>query len=333
MYEKAKEEGIINENEYRLMMIYINRLQSNDVPVIFNLRNLRKILNIPKCKQGDYFSKNRNKMYKKFVIPKKLGGYRVIEASNDELKCRQLWIKKFILDKLRVSEFAKGFKKNCCIYDNAIVHVGQELVINIDIKDFFPSIKYKQIFRVYKYIGYNNQVSHLLTKLCTNGKNVLPQGAPTSPVLSNIILLKLDKRLSNLAISAGCQYTRYADDITFSGKKNIKSLVPIIIRIINDEGFEINQSKLRLQYSNQRQEVTGLIVNKKVSLAKKTIKEIENAIYYCKKFGVSEHMKRIGCDKAFYKEHLYGIAFFIKMIDIDKGKKYLEGLDGIDWLY
>lgn len=333
MYEKVKKEGIISDEEYHLMKIYSDRLKSNGVPVIFNLRHLRKILNISKCKQALYFSKERNWMYKRFAIPKRSGGYRVIEAPNEELKARQLWIKKNIVDKMPVSNFAKGFKKNCSIYDNAVKHVGKELVINIDIKDFFPTIKYNQIYKLYRYIGYTNQVAHLLTKLCTNEKNVLPQGAPTSPPLSNMVLLKLDKRLSSLAASIGCEYTRYADDITFSGEKRIKSILSIVIKIINDEGFKINNSKLRFQYANQRQEVTGLIVNKKVSLPSKTLKEIDNAIYYCMKYGVQNHMNRIECNKSFYKEHLYGIAYFIKMIDSDEGNRYLEKLSKISWLY
>lgn len=151
--------------------------------------------------------------------------------------------------------------------------------------------------------------------------------------LSNIVLLKLDKRLSSLAHTAKCNYTRYADDITFSGDKKIKALLPLIFRIIEDEGFTVNKNKLRLRYANQRQEVTGLIVNKKVALPHKTRKEIENAIYFCQKYGVQEHMAHINCNKSFYKEHLYGIAYFCKMIEPEKGKLYLKELDKIEWLY
>jgi len=333
MYDKAKERGIITARDLQLIQMYVDRLQTNNIPIIFNLRHLRKILKISKRQQGNYFSSQRNSSYHRFNIPKKSGGYRVIEAPNDELKSKQLWIKDNIIDKFKVSDAAKGFKRCCSIYDNALMHVNKELVINIDIKDFFPSIKYNQVFRFFNYIGYNVQVSHLLTKLCTNNRNALPQGAPSSPPLSNIILLKLDKRLSKLALSSECAYSRYADDITFSGKKNIKSLVPIIINIINDEGFEINQAKLRLQYANQRQEVTGLIVNKKVSLDKRTIKRLENAIYYCRKYGVSDHMTKIQCDKSYYKEHLFGLAYFVKMIEPKKGQDYLEQLNKIEWLY
>lgn len=333
MYEREQEQGVISQEAYDLIKIYAERLEQNNVPVIFNLRHLRKILQIRKSMQRTYFGEEKGKLYKEFKIPKKLGGFRKIEAPVKDLKVRQLWIKENIIDKVTVSEYAKGFKQNTSIYDNALPHVNKELVINVDIKDFFPSITYREIFKLFIYLGYTKQVAHLLTKLCTNNENVLPQGAPTSPGISNIVLLKLDKRLSELAKKSNCCYTRYADDITFSGPKSIKALLPLICSIVEDEGFQINRKKIRLQYSNQRQEVTGLTVNKKVSLSKAKIKEIENAIYYCQKYGVESHMKRINCEKAYYKEHLYGIAYFCKMIDTEKGERYLEELDKIEWLY
>jgi retron-type reverse transcriptase len=162
-------------------------------------------------------------------------------------------------------------------------------------------------------------------------KDVLPQGSPASPALSNLVSLKLDKRLSRLAETIGADYTRYADDITLSGNENITNYVDLVRKIISEEGYEINEDKFRLQYSFQRQEVTGLVVNTKVSVSEKLISEIENAIYYCNKYGVVDHMVRMRIDKGFYKEHLYGIAYFVKMIDKAKGEKYLSQLDKIDW--
>jgi retron-type reverse transcriptase len=291
------------------------------------------LLSIKKHEQVFLFGEYRNQSYDIFQIPKKSGGFRVIEAPNDRLKLIQLWIKENIIDKIRISSYAKGFKQNTCIYHNALPHTRKELVINIDLKDFFPSIEYRQVFRIFNYLGYTVEVSHLLSKLCTNTKNVLPQGAPTSPAISNVVCLKLDKRLSELAKKWHADYTRYADDITISGYKGLKSVFHLIEDIIIDEGFDINFRKLRMQYSFQKQEVTGLIVNNKVSAPKKLIKELENAIYFSKKFGVCGHMKYISCDKAFYKEHLFGIAYFVKMIELKKGEQYLKELSEIHWAY
>lgn len=323
---------IIDDETAALLKEYNERLQNNNVPIIYNLRHLRRILKIRKKNQNKYFGNERDE-YHRFNIPKKSGGVREIEAPSDELKSYQLWIKESILDKIKISEYAKGFKKACSILNNAEKHVGKELVINLDLKDFFPSIQYHQVYRIFAYLGYTKEVAHLLTQLCTNKDNVLPQGSPASPVISNIVSLKLDKRLSGLAASYECNYSRYADDITFSGNKGIKKMLPLVMSIITEEEFEINEGKLRLQYNFQRQEVTGLVVNKVVKISPLLKKELDYAIYYCRKFGVENHMQKIGCVRSFYKEHLYGIAYFVKMINVEQGEYYLKQLDLIHWAY
>jgi retron-type reverse transcriptase len=329
----AVRQQIITYEEKDLINEYSERLNKNNMPVIFNLRHVRKIFDIKKKDQDRFFGNQRFSNYHKFEIHKKNGGIRTIEAPNDDLKAIQTWIKEKILDNINVSEHAKGFKKNTNIVDNAKLHVEKELVINLDLKDFFPSITYAQIYRIFCYFGYNNQVSHLLTKLCTNNENVLPQGSPASPSISNIVSLKLDKRLSKLADTYKATYSRYADDVSFSGSKYIKNILSIAYKIINDEKFEINEQKVRLQYCFMKQEVTGLIVNKKVTISNHIVKELDNAIYYCQKYGVVSHMKRIGCDKSFYKEHLYGLAYFVKMVDIEKGVNFLKQLSEVVWDY
>lgn len=324
---------VITEKGQVLIKEYRKRLTDNNLPVIYNLRHLRKIFQIKKSEQASFFGNEKIKNYRSFYIPKKTKGYRKIEAPTEHLLQIQRWINKNVLAKINVSDSAKGFKKNSSIIENAKPHVNKQLVINLDLKDFFHSIKYGQVFRLFIYLGYTREVSHLLTKLCTNSDNVLPQGAPTSPALSNIIMLKLDKRLSTLANKFNAEYTRYADDITFSGNRNISKMIPIIFKIVEDEDLNINYDKFRLQYSNQTQIVTGLVVNKKITIPKRLKKELDNAIYFCRKFGVDEHMRNINCTKTFYKEHLYGIAYFIKMINNESGEKYLTELDKIEWAY
>ena len=325
------EKQIIDQETVDDILRYQQRLKDNGVPIIFNLRHIRKIFRIRHNEQDLFFGDERKHLYHSFTIPKKSGGLREIEAPNKRLKSIQRWIKDEILESFSPSEYATGFRSNYSIVDNAKKHVGKELVINFDLKDFFPSITYADVLRLFVYIGYRLDVAHLLTKLCTNGKNVLPQGSPASPIISNLVLLRLDKRLGKLAESINCDYSRYADDITFSGNKSIKSIVPLVQQIIDEEGYTVNERKIRLQYSNQRQEVTGLTVNKKISVSATLIKEIENAIYFCSKYGVEDHMKHIGCNKSFYKEHLFGIAYFINMVDRDKGQRYLKELDAIIW--
>lgn len=322
---------IIDDETFQNILSYTKRLQDNNIPVIYNLRHVRKIFKIKYKEQDLFFGRSRKQLYRTFEIPKKSGGSRVIEAPVERLKAIQRWIKDEIIDSFSPSQYATGFRKNLSIVDNAKKHVGKELIISFDIKDFFPSITYADVLRMFVYMGYKLDVAHLLTKLCTNGEDVLPQGSPASPSISNLILLKMDKRLGRLAETIACDYSRYADDITFSGGKQIKSIIPFVKEIINEEGFTVNEDKVRLRYSNQKQEVTGLIVNTKLSVSSTLIKELENAIFFCSKYGVEDHMSYIGCDKSFYKEHLYGIAYFVNMVDSDKGQKYLCKLDEINW--
>lgn len=325
--------GIITKESAQLLEEYTGRLIANSLPVIYNLRHLRKHLNIKKKDQDIFFSSNRENLYKIFYIPKKSGGFRKIESPSRELELIQKWIKVNILEKFKISDCAKGFKKDTCIVDNAICHCNKKYVLNMDIQNFFPSIKYTRIFKLFNYFGYNKEICHLLTKLCTNGSNILPQGAPTSPIISNLVNIKLDKRLYNFAKSIGGDYTRYADDITISSNTNLMKYLETIKKIINDEGYIINNKKTRVKNSGQKQEVTGLIVNKKVSVNKRIKKELNNAIYFINKFGLLDHMKKIKCDKVMYKEHLFGLAYFVKMVEPDLGIKYLKKLNNLNWDY
>ena len=327
----AVSRGLISEETKTALLEYRKRLISNGIPVIYNLRHLRKIFKIRRREQELFFGNRRAELYTAFSISKKSGGKRIIEAPIERLKLIQKWINDEILGSFPASEFATGFRKNYSIVDNAKKHIGKDLVITIDVKDFFPSITYADVLKVFVYFGYKLDVAHLLTKLCTNADNVLPQGSPASPALSNLVALRLDKRLGKLAESIGINYTRYADDITFSGNKTIKTILPLVEVILCEEGFRINHQKTRLQYKHQRQEVTGLIVNSKLSVSPKLKKELDNAIFFIKKYGLSDHMEYIGCDKSFYKEHLYGIAYFIKMVDQKEGSDYLFSLDHLSW--
>ncbi len=324
---------LISAESANLLDEYTQRLIANNVPIIYNLRHLRKLLDIKKSAQNNFFGTKRESSYKTFYIPKKSGGFRRIEAPTQKLELIQNWIKNNILEKFNVSNSATGFKKGTSIVDNASCHCNKKYVLNMDVQNFFPSIKYSKIFKLFNYIGYNNEVCHLLTQLCTNGDNVLPQGAPTSPILSNLVNIKLDKRLSCFAKSIGGDYTRYADDITISSNTNLAKYIQVIQDILKDEGYIVNNKKTRISNSGQKQEVTGLTVNKKVSVNKKIKKELNQAIYFIRKYGLLDHMKRINCTKAKYKEHLFGLAYFVKMVEPNTGIRYLQELNNLDWAY
>lgn len=311
---------------------YAERLYNNNLPVIFDAVHFSRLLGV----ELDYLHKilfANECFYAQKSIPKRSGGYRLLEIPALELKSIQRWILDNILKNISVSKFAMGFRDHKSIVDNAKVHLNKQCVINMDIKDFFPSISFEQVFRIFYYFGYTKEVSFFLARICTF-KGHLPQGAPTSPYLSNIIALKLDARLSALAKTYQADYTRYADDLTFSGGTKMYKLVGIVHGIVHDEGFRINANKTRIQYKGERQEVTGIIVNgDRVKVNRNYKRELEQQIYYCKKYGVDDHLKKIGCVKTFYKEHLYGKAYFIKMVEPEAGKKFLASLDEIKWDY
>ena len=279
----------------------------------------------------NYYIINTDKFYREVSIPKKNGKVRKISMPSYKLKKIQRWILDNILYKVNIHEKAVGFVKDRSIIDNAKYHVKKDVVINIDIKDFFPSIDFNRIFYVFYNLGYTKELCYALSKLLTY-KQVLPQGAPSSPYIANIIMKNIDLRLDGLSKKMNSDYTRYADDITISGNRKIALNIPFIIEIIESEGFKVNYEKLKVQYSHERQEVTGIVVNNKLSVKKEFKKKLRQHIYYCKKFGVYEHLKYIEKeDKSFYKEYLYGHAYFIKMIEPKSGELFIQELDSINW--
>lgn len=269
--------------------------------------------------------------YKEIRIPKKRGGERSLQVPVILLRSIQKWILDNILNNLYVSEFAMGFCKAKSIVTNANVHLNKKCIVNMDLKDFFPSITQEQVFRIFYYYGYTIGVSNMLARICTY-EEFLPQGAPTSPYISNLVCLRLDKRLSKMAERYKATYSRYADDITFSSNGDISNIVEAAEEIINSEGFKVNSRKTRVLFQHQRQEVTGLLVNgEKVRVEKSYLKKLKQEIYYCKKYGVDNHLNHIGCTKRFYKDHLYGKVYFVNMVDSEIGKKLLDDMNNINW--
>ncbi|WP_418637409.1 reverse transcriptase domain-containing protein [Winogradskyella sp.] len=240
------------------------------------------------------------KRYKSFTVKKKNGGERIINAPVNGLK-HILRPINTILNCIAEPHFkATGFVPGKSIVDNAKQHIGKQYVYNIDLKDFFHSfnrswVKYGFMLKPFKLDGEKEEIAFLLASLCTHPfeidgeiKTVLPQGAPTSPTITNILCLKLDRRLNGLAKRFKITYTRYADDITFSSATNVfrkKEFLEELHRIIKDQKLEINPSKTRLQQKGYRQEVTGLIVNKKVNVNSRYIKQLRMWLFYWEKYG------------------------------------------------
>lgn len=311
-------------------MQYAQGLIDQGLPVIFDNKHLSLLIGIESNVLG-YYIINSNKFYKEHQIAKSNGSLRTISTPSYNLKAIQRWILDNILSSFTIHTNAYGFVKGKNIKDNAFVHTKKNLVLNIDIKNFFPSIKFDSVFYMFYDHGYTKELSYSLASLTTY-KGSLPQGAPSSPCIANILCHRMDNRLLALAVKMNADYTRYADDITISGDRNIRGFLETIKSIIINEGFDINYRKLRFQTDKNMQEVTGLIVNEDVKVKRRYKKRLEQHIYYCGKFGVYSHLQKIEAEsKSYFKEYLYGMANFIKMIEPDEGMKFLRKLDDINW--
>ncbi len=244
--------------------------------------------------------------YHTFTIPKRRGGTRTITAPNLQLKAVQRTILRRLLSRLAVHPAAVGFEKGQSIVSHARRHAFKPVVVKLDIQDFFGSISTKRVHAYFRHIGWNDEAARLLTKLTTyNG--ALPQGAPTSPKLSNLVNYRLDARLEALmrgdqdklrvdpdtgrtiAVPARAygHYSRYADDITLSfphDGRHINTFIHQVKQIVEDEGYRLHtKKKLRIMREHDRQQVTGLVVNRGVRLPRETrrwLRAVEHHIRY-----------------------------------------------------
>lgn len=334
-YIKELEKGLKDKGYGKA---YINKcvkysgfLLENNLPVIFDKQHLAKLLGM-NINTLSYYLLVGDSFYKIIYIPKKNGDYRKISMPSYNLKYIQRWILNNILYNMPVNEQCMGFVKGRSILNNAQPHINKELVVNLDIERFFDSIKFEQIFRVIYHNGYTREVSFILTKLLTH-KGCLPQGSPASPYMANLVAQGIDRRFYKLSNKIGATYTRYADDITISGNREIYGYIKTYIKILKQEGFRVNNKKLKIQFKKYRQEVTGLIVNNESVAVKKEVKrDLRKHIYYCRKFGVYKHLQNTGNEyKAHFKEYLYGKARYIYMIEPVEGANFFKELNEIDW--
>lgn len=278
-----------------------------------NIKDLRLLLNKVKrdalgdkshpfhLKQITYYCNPKREnvvRYTNFSIPKKSGGERIISAPVAGLKSILYSLNTILQSIYEPSKYAMGFVAGRSVVDNARAHLGQNYVYNIDLQDFFPSIDKSRIWKrlTLPPFSFASELADVIAGLCTmrieDGENiryVLPQGAPTSPILTNIICEKLDRKLGGLAKRFGLHYTRYADDITFSSMHYVYSadgeFIGELGRIIADNNFAINDKKTRLQKLGQCQEVTGLILSDKVNVTKRYTKELRTMLHIWERYG------------------------------------------------
>ncbi len=273
-----------------------------------------------------YIIYNKSDFYKTFDIGKRKGK-RTINAPKYTLKIIQRRILSKILKNKFVHPNCHGFHEGRSILSNVRDHSNKKIILKLDLKDFFPSIKSERVYDLFKTFGFEKEVTFFLTELTTyNGE--LPQGAPTSPYISNLISKKMDYRLNCLALKSGISYSRYADDLTFSGNKIKKSTQRLISKIICEEGFQINESKKRIISQKDRQIVTGLVVNKKIGIGRKKYRLLRTIIHNCEHKGIATQNRE---NHPKFKEYLLGKISLLKNTDLDKWTILKNKIDTLDW--
>lgn len=253
-----------------------------------------------------FINPSRNyKHYKEFRIPKKSGEFRVISAPKALLKSFLTYTNKLLQALYEVPDCVTGFVPDKSVVNNAEMHVGKNYVFNTDLKDFFPSISKSRVWATLKRPPYNfnDTIADAISGLCCTEivvdgerRRALPQGSPSSPILTNIVCHNLDYKLQKLAARYKVRYSRYADDITFSSNHNVfqkgSDFRTKLEVVIAGENFSINEKKTRLQNKSQRQEVTGLVVSDRVNVTREYVRGIENVLYIWEKYGEADAYAR-----------------------------------------
>ena len=269
--------------------------------------------------------------YHRFEISKKTGGVRCISAPKTLLAQAQRWVLDNILAKLDVEPQVHGFVPGRSIVSNASPHAGRAVVVNLDLKDFFPSITFRRVKGLFMALGYSEHVATVLGLLCTEpprvkaevdgkvyyvalGQRVLPQGACTSPAITNALCRRLDRRLYGLAARHGFAYTRYADDLTFSGDngKAVGRLLRSVRSILQAEGFSEHPRKTKVMRRARRQEVTGVTVNARPTVSRKEVRLLRAILHNAARDGLQKQNRE---NRPNFAAYLRGRVEFVCMVD------------------
>lgn len=353
--EKAREEG--RSNEYiAAVFSYVSNLERYSLPIIFDSYHLAYWI------QNDYYTLKSictlsNNYYEFYCIKKRTGGYRRIIAPHPNLKEIQKWILTNVLNNLTLPEYVTAFQSGSSIVKNAKIHENKSFILKLDLKNFFESISTKRIYGFFVKLGYGKQLAYDLAKLCSTTVNqnkiatlppdklhsfdflknkfdgFLPQGAPTSPTLANLIAHKIDIRLKSYADHHGINYSRYADDITFSSDyKESLPKINFIKKVIIEEGFELNMDKVFYIDSSQHPKVTGLLLENHVHISCKYKRNVQRHLYFCKRYGARNHFEFFAPDIKNAQMWLLGRIRFIYQVEPEVGKNMLKEFDEINWL-
>lgn len=328
----------------------VEKLMAKGLPVLATPHDIAKALEltIPELRQLAFHADaSRVRHYVEFDVPKRSSGTRRLAAPLPRMHKAQRWILEHVLDKLEVSPEAHGFVKGRSTVTAARPHAGQDVVMNLDLKDFFPSITFPRVRGLFQALGYSPAVATIFALLCTESPRVcaefagvvyyvaaapraLPQGACTSPALSNQIVRKLDRRLEGTARARGWTYTRYADDLSFSApagkREDIGRLMARVRHVAEEEGFVLNPQKGRVQKRGGRMDVTGVVVNdpNKLGVPREEVRRLRAILHNAKKTGL-EAQNRAG--NPHFAESLRGKIAYVQMIDRERGAALVKAFN------
>jgi len=332
------------------------RARDNGLPEISTPEQLAKAmgLSIPKLRQLTYHREtDTGSNYYSFTIPKRDGSPRSIFAPKRDLKAAQRWMLRQVAERLPVHSAAHGFLPDRSILTNALQHVGAHTLVKVDIRDFFPTVTWRRVRGLLRKGGLSEQAATLLSLLATEaprevvqfrgktlhvatGPRALPQGAPTSPALTNALCMRLDRRMSGLARLLGCRYTRYADDLTFSfchadghtgaGRAPVGALLRGVGQILTAEGFKLHPDKTRVVRVGERQRVTGLVINQVpkgvtapgARVPRDVLRRLRAALHNREQGKPGKSGETL--------DQLSGMAAFVHMTDPARGRVLLERL-------
>lgn len=276
-------------------------------------------------------------------LPKRSGGERLLETPKPRLKALQRRILDGILNRMEPHAAAHGFRRGHSIRTFVQPHVGQRIVLRMDLSDFFASVRGARVEALFRTAGYPEPVARLLACLCTNAaptalthdlytQRHLPQGAPTSPSLANLCAFRLDCRLAGRAKAAGAEYTRYADDLAFSGggefPGGVTWFATCAAAIALDEGFAVNHHKTRAMRRGVRQQLAGVVTNERPNVRREEFDWLKAILYNSGKHGPESQNRD---NRADYRAHLEGRVSFVEMVNPEKGRRLRALLQRIPW--
>lgn len=368
LFDKAQEK-LGSETAIELRK-YAQRLMTVRLPVVFSLGHLAEITHTEYQFLRDTVRRKREATnYKMFAVMKRSGGRRFIHAVSSQLISVQKFINEEILQKISPHPCSYAFHRSGGIRACAAAHCGARWLFQYDLANFFYDINEKDVLQIFDRLGYRSLLSFELARICTtthlpkhlnryirsrNSRSdegmpyktsdfigVLPQGAPTSPMLSNLVAENLDIRISDFAGKNGFVYTRYADDLTLSAsslpqKMSIGNIHRRIVGIIRSCGFRENQKKIRIAGPGSKKIVLGLLVDgERPRISKETCKRIDRHLYASEKFGIVQTAAHEGFDSAYgFHNHLSGLVAFVSDVDKEKGTEFKKRMERIPipWL-